>query len=164
MAIENKAKITGDNEVNINRNAIEHRATWMGLIYDEAVKAGLDAESVCRKAIKRCGNIHGNNYKAMCKNPADVRDFRDAFLPPLGLDTFEMVVTDCDEGNLKIDFHYCALVNAWKKLGFDDETCAKLCDIAMDGDRGIAQSMGLTLDLDDTIAKGCATCKLHFHK
>ena len=63
-----------------------------------------------------------------------------------------------------VDFHYCALLSAWKKLGFDDETCAKLCDIAMDGDRGIAVAMGLTLDLTDTIAKGCATCKLCFHK
>jgi hypothetical protein len=24
--------------------------------------------------------------------------------------------------------------------------------------------MGITLDLSDTIAKGCNTCKLHFHK
>ncbi|MEA4897371.1 L-2-amino-thiazoline-4-carboxylic acid hydrolase [Bacillota bacterium Meth-B3] len=164
MAIENTAKITNNPGVNINRNAIEHRATWMGLIYQEALKAGADAEAICRAAIKRCGNIHGAGFKAMCDNPADVRQFRTAFLPELGLNTFEMEVTGCDEANLHIDFHYCALVNAWKKLGFDDETCAKLCDIAMDGDRGIAEAMGYTLDLTDTIAKGCATCKLHFHK
>lgn len=164
MAIENVSKINDKNEVNINRSAIEHRATWMGLIYDEAQKAGLDAEAICRKAITRCGNIHGNNFKAACANPENVEDFRDAFLPELGLNTFEMVVTDCDHDNLKIDFHYCALLNAWQKLGFDDETCAKLCDIAMDGDRGIAASMGYTLDLTDTIAKGCECCKLHFHK
>ena len=75
-----------------------------------------------------------------------------------------MKVTECDKDNLKIQFHYCPLLNAWKKLGFDDETCAKLCDIAMDGDRGIAESMGLTLDLKETIAQGCQTCNLHFHK
>ena len=34
----------------------------------------------------------------------------------------------------------------------------------MDGDRGIAEAMGLTLELTDTLAKGCATCKLCFHK
>ena len=55
-------------------------------------------------------------------------------------------------------------MNAWKKLGLDDEKIALFCDIAMDGDRGIAESMGITLDLGDTIAKGCASCKLHFHK
>ena len=164
MAITNVSKINDDREVNINRAAIEHRATWMGLIYDEARKAGLDAEAICRRAIKRCGNMHGDNYRAACLDPENVEDFRKAFLPKLGLDTFEMEVTDCDRDNLKIDFHYCALVNAWKKLGFDDDTCATLCDIAMDGDRGIAESMGLTLDLEDTIAKGCLTCRLHFHK
>lgn len=164
MAIENTARITNDNEVNINRNAIEHRATWMGLIYQEAQKAGADAEAICRAAIKRCGNIHGGNFKAMCEDPTDVRQFRAAFLPELGVKTFEMEITDCDEDNLHIDFHYCALVNAWKKLGIDDETCATLCDIAMDGDRGIAEGMGYELALTDTIAKGCPSCKLHFHK
>ena len=47
-----------------------------------------------------------------------------------------------DKDNLKVDFHYCALVSAWKKLGVDDAKIAKFCDIAMDGDRGIAESMG----------------------
>lgn len=164
MAITNISKINDNNDVNINRNAIEHRATWMGLIFDEAVKAGLDAEAVCRAAIKRCGNIHGNNFKAACADPADCSQFRTAFLPELGLNTFEMEVTGCDYDNLHIEFHYCPLLNAWKKLGFDDERCALLCDIAMDGDRGIAQSMGYTLNLTDTIAKGCEVCKLHFHK
>ena len=42
----------------VNRAQIEHRATWMGLIYDEMKKAGLDAEGIIRKAIKRCGHIH----------------------------------------------------------------------------------------------------------
>lgn len=164
MAIENNAKITDNHDVNINRNAIEHRATWYSLIYDEAAKAGCDAEAICRKAIKRTGNFHGIGYKAACEDPTDLRDFRKAFLPELGLNTFEMVVTDCDKDNLYIDFHYCPLLAAWKKQGFDDETCAKLCDIAMDGDRGIAESMGYKLDLTDTLAKGCKTCKLHFHK
>ena len=36
--IKNEAKITNDVEVNINRAAIEHRATWMGLIFDESRK------------------------------------------------------------------------------------------------------------------------------
>jgi hypothetical protein len=41
---------------------------------------------------------------------------------------------------------------------------ALLCDIAMDGDRGIAEVMGLKLELGETIAQGCPACKLHFHK
>ena len=45
----------------------------------------------------------------------------------------------CEDGKLSVDFHYCPLVAAWKKLGATDEECAVLCDIAMDGDRGICE-------------------------
>lgn len=162
--IKNEAKLTNDNEANINRAQIEHRATWMGLIYDELKKEGIDAEPAMRRAIKRCGLMHGANFKAQCTDPSDCRSFRDVFLTDLGKKTFEMDPKACDHDQMGVEFHYCALLDAWKKCGFDDETCAKLCDIAMDGDRGIAEAMGLNLDLTDTIAKGCATCKLCFHK
>lgn len=162
--ITNTANITEEEKVNINRGAIEHRATWMGLIYKEALEAGADAEAICRRAIRTCGNIHGDGFHAMCENPDSCKDFAEVFLHELGRKTFEMEVQEPTDDAVHIDFHYCALVNAWQKLGFDNETCEKLCDIAMDGDRGIAESMGMTLDLTDTIAKGCAACKLCFHK
>jgi hypothetical protein len=148
----------------VNRTAIEHRAAWMGLIYDEMKKAGLDAEGIIRKAIKRCGVIHGENIKKKCADPDNCEDFRKAFLRDPGIKTFNMDNISADKNNVKTNFHYCALVSAWQKLGFDDDTCALLCDMAMDGDRGIAEVMGLELDLTDTIAKGCPDCKLHFHK
>jgi hypothetical protein len=156
----NKTEITAE----VNRAQIEHRATWMGLIYDEMVKEGIDAERIIRKAIKRCGNIHGENIKKKCADPRNCADFKGAFLNDLVINTFIMQPHDVDKDNLYIDFHYCALVTAWQKLGFDDKTCELLCDMAMDGDRGIAEALGLKLSLDETIAKGCAECKLHFHK
>ena len=45
----------------------------------------------------------------------------------------------CGDGKLSVEFHYCPLVAAWKKLGASDEECAVLCDIAMDGDRESAK-------------------------
>ncbi|GHT83917.1 hypothetical protein FACS1894137_06220 [Spirochaetia bacterium] len=157
-------KNTADAVAEVNRAQIEHRAAWMGLIYDEMKKAGIDAEPIIRRAIKRCGNIHGENIKTHCANPKDCANFKDNFLSDLVIKTFDMRPVTADTDNLKVDFHYCALVNAWRKLGFDDKTCDLLCDMAMDGDRGIAEVMGLTLSLDETIAKGCSVCKLHFHK
>jgi len=148
----------------VNRGQIEHRATWMGLIYDEMKKAGIDGEAVIRRAIRRCGNLHGERFKAQCRDPANAAEFREVFLPDLGVQTFNMDGIRADHDNVETHFHYCALVSAWQKLGFDDETCALLCDMAMDGDRGIAEAMGLTLDLTETIAAGCPACKLHFHK
>ncbi|MDR2758662.1 MAG: L-2-amino-thiazoline-4-carboxylic acid hydrolase [Spirochaetaceae bacterium] len=148
----------------VNRAQIEHRATWMGLIYDEMVKAGIDAEPIMRQAIKRCGRIHGENFKNQCADPQNCVDFKKVFLGDLGIKSFNMDSISADQHNVKTEFHYCALVNAWQKLGFVDKTCALLCDIAMDGDRGIAEAMGLTLELTETIAKGDGSCKLHFHK
>lgn len=163
MAIKN-VSVVYDEKVNINRKAIEHRATWMGLTYEEGLKAGADAEAIARKAIKRTGNFHGAGFRANCEDPEDLSKFGEVFLDDLGKSTFQMDVTESTKDDLKIEFHYCPLLAAWKKQGFNDETCAKLCDMAMDGDRGIAEAMGLKLDLTDTIAKGCPVCKLHFHK
>jgi predicted hydrocarbon binding protein len=153
-----------DEFISVYRAQLEHRAVWMGLIYDEMVKAGIDAEPVIRRAIKRCGRIHGENIKKRCANPDDCRDFRKSFLNDVGEKTFAMRPIEADKDSLSVDFHYCALVSAWQKLGFDDKTCALLCDMAMDGDRGIAEMMGLKLDLNETIAGGCQECKLRFRK
>ena len=161
--IKNEPKIR-EEKIDINRAQIEHRATWMGLIYEEILNAGADAEAILRRAIRKCGRIHGANFKAQCADPNSCIDFRHAFLGEVGVKSFEMDNIEADYDNLKIEFNYCALVNAWKKLGFDEEKIALLCYIAMEGDRGIAEAMGLKLDLSDTIAKGCAKCKLHFHK
>ena len=148
----------------VNRAQIEHRALWMGLIYDELKKEGLDAEGITRRAIKRCGNFHGELFKKDCSDPRNLEKFKEVFPPSLAVRSFNMHPIEADMDNLRIEFHYCALVSAWKKLGFDDETCDLLCDIAMEGDRGIAEAMGYKLSLTDTIAKGCASCKLHFYK
>ena len=161
--IQNKANSV-EEIVDVNRAAIEHRATWMGLIYDEMKKAGLDAEGIIRRAIKRCGLMHGENFRKKCADPGNCEDFRKVFLGDLGVKTFNMYPITADRDNVRTDFHYCALVSAWQKLGFDDDTCALLCDMAMDGDRAIAEAMGLKFDLGQAIAQGCPDCKLHFHK
>ncbi|MCE1197251.1 L-2-amino-thiazoline-4-carboxylic acid hydrolase [bacterium] len=140
--IKNEAAIHED-KIELARACIEHRATWMALTYAEMEKAGADAEKITRAAVKKCGNIHGLRFREQCKNPEDLTDFCGVFLAPDGRKMFEMDVFGVDRDNVKAEF---------------------LCDIAMDGDRGIAESMGITLDLTDTIAKGCPNCKLHFHK
>ena len=75
-----------------------------------------------------------------------------------------MEVVNCDENDLLIHFHYCPLLTAWQKQGFDDETCDKLCDMAMDGDRNIAKAMGYDFHLGKTLAKGDDICEVHFFK
>jgi hypothetical protein len=161
--IRNVANPT-DETAEVNRVQIEHRAAWMGFIYNEMVKAGIDAEPIIRRAVKRCGRMHGGNFKEKCADSGNCADFKKVFLGELAVKTFDMRPVSADRDNLSADFHYCALVSAWQKIGFDDKTCALLCDMAMEGDRGIAEEMGLTLDLQAAIARGCPDCKLHFHR
>lgn len=163
MSIKNIASKTDNEKANINRSQAEHRAIWMALTYEEAKKAGADAEAITRKAIKRTGNIHGLGWKEKTGDASNLSNFDKVFFNDVGKATFE-IETSSTKDEVHAEFHYCPLLAAWEKLGYDDETCALLCDMAMDGDRGIAEAMGYKLDLTDTIAKGCATCKLHFHK
>jgi len=164
MSIIKNAANPVDEVAEANRNQIEFRGTWLGLIYDEMKNAGLDAEAILRRATKRCGNIRGENLKKKCADPNDCEEFMKIFPSALGLRTFNINPINADKDNMRATFNYCPLVTAWQKLGFDDDTCNLLCDIAMDGDRGIAEAMGYKLNIESTIAQGCPGCKLHFHK
>jgi hypothetical protein len=75
---------------------------------------------------------------------------------------FEMKILRCTDDNLDIDFHYCPLVKAWQKQGCSDEEICMMCDHAMCGDRGIAESFGCQLELPKTIAKGDGVCQIRF--
>jgi len=57
---------------------------------------------------------------------------------------FEMKILACTDDQLDIDFHYCPLVAAWQSHGVTDEQIAKLCDISMQGDRGIASPLAVS--------------------
>ena len=161
--IKNEA-VKQNDTIEMMRKNFEHRATWMGLIYDEGKKRGVDLEEIIRAAIKRTGHIHGENIKAANKNPDSVGSFGLTFLDDNGVKCFQMDIQDPTADKMDVEFHYCPLVSAWEKLGFDQETMAKLCDMAMDGDRGIAQANGFKFELGDTIAKGNSCCELHFKK
>ena len=77
---------------------------------------------------------------------------------------FEMKILESTDHKLSIDFGYCPLVAAWQKLGCNDEEMVRLCDIAMEGDRGIAESFGGKMELGGTIAGGDKKCEIRFTK
>ena len=142
------------------RGAIEHRASWMYLLIKEAKKRGLDY-SFAHDAIKACGCFHGDNKYTKTD---DLTAFAPEFANQNVVDIFQMDVTTTPE-EMAIDFHYCPLVAAWKKLGATDEECAELCQIAMDGDRGIASTFPhFDFHLGKTIAAGDDICEVRFKK
>ena len=157
--IQNKPSKT-DARTELLRGAIEHRATWFALMIEEAKKAGLSDE-FAGKAVFRCGNLHGNTKYPQTD---DLKTFAKAFANEDVVNCFEMDV-DCTDKNFDIDFHYCPLVAAWKKLGIPDEQLPDLCDMAMDGDRGIISTYdSFQFALGKTIAKGDDICEVRISK
>ena len=164
--IDNKITIKGDSVVDIQRSAIGHRATWTGLTYTKAREEGREkeAEKFIREAIAETGIIQGNEIKAQCPDVENVGCFIETFLNSNTTKTFEAELKNKTEDRVDIEFNHCPLLKAWQDLGLDDQTCEKLCDIAMDGDRNIAKAMGYEFYLGDTIANGFKTCKISFYK
>jgi len=143
------------------RAAFEHRATWFYLLIEEAKKQGLD-DNFARDAIRACGCFHGENKFTKTD---DLEAFAKEFANENVINIFEMEILKSSAEELSIDFHYCPLVNAWQKLTGDEAKIDTLCDIAMDGDRGIADVFSdFEFSLGKTIAKGDGVCEIRFKK
>mgnify|MGYP006292464663 CR=1 FL=1 len=144
------------------RKAIGHRATWMYLLLDEAEEKGLDPDGFAREAIMRCGKIHGEEK---FEKTDDLEDFASQFLSGSGKQIFEMEVKKNDGRQFVVDFHYCPLVAAWESLTESEEEISQLCDIAMDGDRGIISEFpDFELEIEKKIADGDDVCRLNITK
>lgn len=162
--IINNPTILDDDKVTVNRNAIEHRATWMGLSYEAAKESGVDGEQILRSAVAQTGCLHGVLVRDKLIEPVKLNEFANIFLTPVGIKTFEMEIRTKTENTLEIRFHYCPLVSGWLKAGIPVEDIPKLCDIAMDGDRNIAKTVGVGFSLGKTIAAGNHSCEVDFFK
>lgn len=141
------------------REQLEHRAIWLAVLTDGAEEHGLPIEDYAGDAVKKCGVYQG---KQLSGGQKDFRVLKKNLFGSFARKVFEMKIVESTEDKLSIDFHYCPLVKAWQKLGYDDERIKKLCDTAMCGDRGIISQFGGELDLQQTIAEGCDCCKIRF--
>lgn len=150
-----------DEGTELFRSAIEHRATWFALLIDEACKQGANP-SFADKAIFRCGQFHGDNkYTKTDSLPAFAKEFANENVQK----AFEMELVEHDENKLSIDFHYCPLVAAWKKLGIPEDKYPALCRAAMEGDRGIISTFdAFEFELGKTIADGNDICEIRITK
>lgn len=161
MAIKNEPKYKNKLLMAI-REQLEHRALWMYLLCDEAKKKGMPAEEYAPAAIKRCGLYQGANLVEKGGKGKSLKGLKKALFGKAAQLVFEMKIKRCTDDNLDIDFHYCPLVKAWQKQGCSDEEIRMMCDHAMCGDRGIAESFGCQLELPKTIANGDGVCEIRF--
>ncbi len=161
--VENIPHIT-DNEIcNVRRAAIEQRGRWAAGIYTEAKNDGIDIEPQMRRAIHKIGDQSGENEKKKFDHEkVNAGEYARHFVENGVPQTFEKHIEYANEDEAVVTLHYCALVKAWQKMGYSDEDIAMLCDIAMEGDRGIAEGLGLDFELEGSIAQGCKCCTLHY--
>ncbi len=142
------------------REAIEHRATWFYYLIEEARKRGLNSD-FARDAIFSCGCFHGGHKYTKTD---DLEKFASEFANDNVRGIFAMDVQTTPD-KLSIEFHYCPLVSAWRRLSDDPKIIETLCDIAMDGDRGIASAFpAFEFHLGKTIAKGAPVGEVCFTK
>ena len=158
--INNKPSRTND-RCDLLRGAIEHRAIWAALLIESAKKHGIDTK-FAHEAIRECGVFHGNNKYTKTD---DLTEFAPEFANQDVKDVFVMEIKESSAEHLHIDFHYCPLVAAWTKLGLPEEELPELCDIAMDGDRGIISTFdAFEFNLGRTIANGDNVCEIRIDK
>lgn len=145
------------------RGTLEHRATWLYLLLKEAEKKGIKWEDIGYPAVRACGNMHGKELISLGGTSSLKGLKKKLFTLPAQM-VFGMKILESTDNKLSIDFGYCPLVAAWQKLGCTDEEIKRLCDIAMEGDRGIAESYGGEMELGETIANGFEKCQIRFLK
>lgn len=143
------------------REQLEHRAMWLAVLADEAEKHGLSPEEYAGEAIYRCGCIQGEKLSGGSKSFKTLKKNLFGFFAKK---VFEMKIIECEDDKLSIDFHYCPLVKAWQKMGYDDEKISKLCRFAMCGDSGIISQFSGELNLKQTLAEGNSHCEIRFVK
>jgi len=143
------------------RGAYGHRAEWLYFLTKNHL-ANEDENGPLHQAIRQCGYYHGRKKFG---DTTSLQEFAEVFRSGPARDVFEMQTNRLDDELFEVEFHTCPLVKAWKELGATDEEISKLCDIAMDGDRGIIEELGTySFELAETIADGSDRCLIRIGK
>ena len=143
------------------RGLLEHRALWLYYLYDESNKRNMDLTEVAKQGINRCGIYQGNNL-IQKNNLHTLKGLKKSLFGFFARKVFEIEILASTEEELHLKFHYCPLVKAWQKQNCTDDEIGMLCDLAMCGDRGIAEAYNADLVLGDTIAHGGRFCDITF--
>lgn len=136
------------------RSAIEDRAKWFYLL-EKNTQSGFD--KTAESAITEFGIAKGKAI-GPCKS---AKDFANGILTGHAREAFAMEPVKIDENESVLKFHYCALVEAWKKLGCSKEQIAHLCDLASFGDFGMVSVFpNLKLEFKQLISRGECCCEM----
>lgn len=138
------------------RKASEIRGLWYFMLVNEGVRRGLPVSFARPKIFEL-----GISNKQRNANTDEFKVWADTFVTPNRQKFFEMEVVKMTDTEARVDFHYCPMLSAWSKLTDDPEFLSKICDMAMDVDRGLFSTYDhFEFELGDAIAAGGKTCQL----
>jgi hypothetical protein len=142
------------------RGAIKDRALYLALIlrsFSEALPSQ-KVEALAREAIFEYGKLKGKRDQL----PMTPESWVDSHVSKGSAAVFESRIVKVND-HCEQQMTFCPLVEAWQELGCSPEEIDKLCDIAMEVDRGRAAYHGIPLEITQTLAKGDSICCLVLH-
>lgn len=127
---------------------LKNRALVYLEVYDMLAEelGAAKAEELLARAVLRRGRAAGAGLAKHA--PADFAGLKATFLKgaPGEGKLFSPEVKRCDPSGLHIQFHACALKDAWQEAGLAPEKWATLCRIAGAVDRGMFEAAGFAID------------------
>ena len=98
-------------------------------------------------------------------NTDSLVEFAKEYLPESGRKAFDVNILENTDETLVIESTYCPLLNMWQKLTDNTELIKKLCDIAMDGDRGILSCFPqFDFNLKKALPNGDGMCRVEVRR
>ncbi len=139
------------------RGHIKDRGSYLYYLAEASMKSDPNWEKAFREALSqygcmRCrtsfGSVNGlDELAAVYPNEVTKK-------------IFDSDVIERDDEHMLIKAGYCPLMHAWVDCGGDDALVAKLCDIAMDGDRAMMGGIpGIEFELKKSLAFGDEQCE-----
>ena len=130
----------------------------------EFEKRGIPYEEVYRCTSRQLARQNAQNFRSHIQDPTDLREWGKQMTPELGREAFGMEVIECTEECFAMDMHFCPHLKGWQEMGMSDEMCAKLCDMAMEGDFAMAEAMGYDMENPMRLANGDCACRVIYRR
>ena len=161
MKIKNEAKKYFDDPVvTASRRCFVARGEYLYHLINEAHKAGLPID-FAHKAIY----TWGDQMRHKLNNPdtTDFQEFMDTIFTELECKVWEDEIT-VTENEMRVEFHYCPLLEGWMRNTQDVEALKELCDIAMECDVALFSNPAFDYSLEKTFFTGADHCAMVIRK
>jgi len=152
-------------EAQLYRRTLATAAQKSAMNAEEFEKRGIPYEEVYRETSRKMATKNAAGFRAHMSNPDDLRQWGAAMTSAkLGVEAFGMEILEMNEECFAMDMHYCPHLQGWLNNGCSDEMCAKLCDMAMEGDFAMARAMGYEMENPMRLANGDAVCRVIYRR